>query len=48
MSHSFGGPLWTNHLGSLTIIEPGGGRCGENCKTAEIILVFSDPEAYSD
>jgi hypothetical protein len=38
----------TNSLGSLTIIETGGRRGGENCKTAEIVLVFYDPEAYSN
>jgi len=48
MNHSFGGPLRTNSLESLTIIETGGGRGGQNCKTAEIVLVFYDPEAYSD
>jgi hypothetical protein len=38
----------TNSLGSLTIMETGGGRGGGNCKTAEIVLVFYHPGAYSD
>jgi len=38
----------TNSVGWLTIREIGGGQGGENCKTAEIVLVFYDPEAYSD
>jgi hypothetical protein len=44
-------PRWvvsTNSVGSLTIMETGGGRGGENCKTGEIVLVFYDPGAYSD
>jgi len=38
----------TNSVGSLTITETGGGQRGESCKTAEIVLVFYDPAAYSD
>jgi hypothetical protein len=33
----------TNSVGSLTIMEIGDGRGGENRKTAEIVLVFYDP-----
>jgi len=37
----------SNSLGSLTIMERGGGQRGDPCKTAEIVLVFYDPAAYS-
>ena len=30
------------------IMETGGGHGADNCKTAEIVLVFYDPAAYSD
>jgi hypothetical protein len=35
-------------LGSQTIVESGGGQGGENRKSAEIVFVFYDAEAYSD
>ena len=35
-------------MGSLTIMKIGGGQGGANCKTAETVLVFYDPAAYSD
>jgi len=35
-------------MGSLAIVKTGGGQGGENCKTAETVLVFYDPTAYSD
>lgn len=37
----------TNSVGSLTIMESSGGRAGANGKTAEIVLVFWDPKAYT-
>jgi hypothetical protein len=38
----------SNSVGSLTIMKTGGGQSGENCKTAETVLVFYDLAAYSD
>jgi hypothetical protein len=48
MNHLSGGAVSSNSLGSLTIMETGGGQGGENCKTTKIVLVFYDPAAYSD
>jgi len=35
-------------MGSLAIMKTDGGQGGESCKTAETVLVFYDPAAYSD
>jgi hypothetical protein len=48
MNHLSGGAVSSNSVGSLTIMETGGGQGGEECKTAKIVLVFYEAAAYSD